>query len=236
MGTSCASRTECAGRSRLATPSMFKGVDAHEAGAGSDQPLRQFPGEIRVPVKVLLRSPVLVPARVHQDRTRSNVAFDQREPIDGALVARWKPRHDAVKVRQRFQGQGGDVITSGIPMKGAVHIGAGVRDTLINRPWPVICASVVDGAGRRSNAEVRRSPAQRQFVGRGSSVGGGHKLAQRLQPCRAGDGLSRGRGIEQLATVVPERRACLPALRQACSRTRSSMCRSPMSRVTIRRP
>ncbi len=51
MGTSCASRTECAGRSRLATPSMFKGVDAHEAGAGSDQPLRQFPVRYGCPSK-----------------------------------------------------------------------------------------------------------------------------------------------------------------------------------------
>jgi hypothetical protein len=107
-----------------------QGVDAHQDGAGPDQPLRQFAGEMRMAVEVLVRPPVPVPAGVDQDGTPSNVTFGQRQPIDGAAAARRQPRDDAVKVGQRSQRQSGHVLTVGIPMAGAVHIGAGVGDHL----------------------------------------------------------------------------------------------------------
>jgi hypothetical protein len=56
--------------------------------------------EIRVSVKILVCPSMLVPVGVHQD---------------GAPGAVWDPGHDAGKVCQRFQGQGGEVLAVRIP-------------------------------------------------------------------------------------------------------------------------
>ena len=77
-------------------------IDPHQDRAGLDQPLRQGRRKVRVSVKILVRSPMLIPACVHQNGTSGDLIGCQGKSIDGARSTGWRPCHDAVEVCEAF--------------------------------------------------------------------------------------------------------------------------------------
>ena len=105
-------------------------IDADKRDAGIDERVRQFAGEMRMALEILIGAPVPVPTGVNQDRLAPERREIDRQPVDGTIAAIRCANDDAIEIGERFKFQLREIVTVGITMERAVEIGACVRDHL----------------------------------------------------------------------------------------------------------